>query len=68
MAATALVIVMNATFEAAAADAVPFVSADVNPLTLTFSSHSEIRASFLCRKVELTSVNRDDPCIFPVTR
>lgn len=41
MAATALVIVMNATSEAAA-DAVPFVSADLNRLTLTFSSHSEI--------------------------
>lgn len=35
MAATALVIVMNATFEAAA-DAVPFASTDLNHLTLTF--------------------------------
>lgn len=65
MAATALVIVMNATFEAAA-DAVPFVSADLNRLTLTFSSHSKISASFLCRKLELTSVHYDDPCIFSV--
>lgn len=41
MAATALVIVMNATF-VLAADAVPFISADLIRLTLTFSIDSEI--------------------------
>lgn len=41
MAATALVIVMNATF-VLAADAVPYISTDLIRLTLTFSIDSEI--------------------------
>ena len=65
MAATALVIVMNATF-VVAADAVPFISTDSVHLTLTFSIDSKVQMLFLWQKLELLRVHCDNPllCIF----
>lgn len=50
MAATALVIVMNAMF-VFAADAVPFISTDLVHLTLTFLIDSKIQMLLLWQKL-----------------
>ncbi len=59
MAATALVIVMNAAF-VVAADAKPFISTDSVHLTLTFSIDSKIQMLFLWQKLELPRVHYDN--------
>lgn len=60
MAATALLIVMNAAF-VVAADAEPFISTDSVHLTMTFSIDSKIQILFCGQKLELPRVHYDSP-------
>lgn len=59
MAATPVVIVMNATF-LVAADAGPFIWTDSVHLTLTFSIESKIQILVLLQKLKLPRVHYDN--------